>query len=129
MIESLPKKCMRLTISMPDNSVRKAISSALSQRVYLIHKEPEIYFFLGEERDHILLQETFCNCMDFLLNVVIRRKRVSCYHLLALCISLEKGYIVEHIVEDKILLMRIIREVIINGKSKLMRKILSETRS
>jgi predicted nucleic acid-binding Zn finger protein len=128
MIESLPEECRGLAISMPDNSLKKAVSSALSRRIHLIHKEPEIYFFLGEERDHILLREKFCNCMDFLLNVVIRKKRVSCYHLLALCISLEKGYIVERVVEDKVLLMRVIREVIIDGKSRLMRKILSEAR-
>jgi predicted nucleic acid-binding Zn finger protein len=129
MLEELPERCRGLAVSMPENSVKKAVVSALSRRLYLIHRDPEIYFFLGEERDHILLKSRFCNCMDFLLNVVIRRKRVSCYHLLALCISLEKGSLVEHIVGDKVLLMRIIREVVIEGRSRLMRKILSETRS
>jgi len=37
----------------------------------------------GRKMDYLILDDFYCSCDDFYLNVIIRRKSVSCYHLLA----------------------------------------------
>jgi predicted nucleic acid-binding Zn finger protein len=37
----------------------------------------------GKKMDYLILDDFYCSCDDFYLNVIIRRKSASCYHLLA----------------------------------------------
>jgi predicted nucleic acid-binding Zn finger protein len=41
----------------------------------------------GKKMDYLILDDFYCSCDDFYLNVVIRRKATSCYHLLAKTIA------------------------------------------
>ena len=127
-MSEIPEKCFEIANELPINSVKKAVSAAASKKVYKINDNPPIHLFLGEERDHILLPYTFCNCMDFLLNSIIRRKKEYCYHLLSYCIQNEKEGIKKIDLNNKYSLIRIIKEVVEKGKSPLIRKVLSESK-
>jgi predicted nucleic acid-binding Zn finger protein len=37
--------------------------------------------------DYLVIDDFYCSCDDFYLNVIIRRKCASCYHLLAKVIA------------------------------------------
>jgi predicted nucleic acid-binding Zn finger protein len=41
----------------------------------------------GKKMDYLIIDDFYCSCDDFYLNVVIRRKSTSCYHLLAKVIA------------------------------------------
>ncbi|MCD6509778.1 MAG: hypothetical protein J7L11_05255 [Thermoprotei archaeon] len=42
-----------------------------------------IWIVEGHERDYLVIPFIYCDCEDFYLNVVIRRKDDICYHMLA----------------------------------------------
>jgi predicted nucleic acid-binding Zn finger protein len=41
----------------------------------------------GKKMDYLVIDDFYCSCDDFYLNVIIRRKCASCYHLLAKVIA------------------------------------------
>jgi predicted nucleic acid-binding Zn finger protein len=41
----------------------------------------------GKKMDYLIIDDFYCSCDDFYLNVTIRRKSTSCYHLLAKVIA------------------------------------------
>ncbi len=69
-----------------DRGVRAA-QKAFSKGVRKIRFKPsnlEIWLVKGRGRkEHIVLPGIFCDCKDFYLNVVVRRKTHACHHLLA----------------------------------------------
>ncbi|MFX1356611.1 MAG: SWIM zinc finger family protein [Promethearchaeota archaeon] len=46
-----------------------------------------IWTAMGENCEHIIYPKLFCSCRDFYKNVVIKRKRDYCKHILAQIIS------------------------------------------
>jgi predicted nucleic acid-binding Zn finger protein len=67
----------------------------------------------GKKMDYLILDDFYCSCDDFYLNVVIRRKFISCYHLLAKVIAdaLDTYESVERNDEAYLSLMRELRGV------------------
>ncbi|MGQ4833328.1 MAG: hypothetical protein ACP6IS_05500 [Candidatus Asgardarchaeia archaeon] len=43
----------------------------------------EIWIVVGKKKDYLILGDYYCSCIDFLMNVVIKKNRSMCYHLLA----------------------------------------------
>lgn len=41
----------------------------------------------GENQEHLIYPKLFCSCQDFYKNVVIKKKRIFCKHILAQIIS------------------------------------------
>ncbi len=47
----------------------------------------EFWCVQGHEKPHLVLRYTYCDCLDFYMNVVIKGKSECCYHLLAVEIA------------------------------------------
>jgi predicted nucleic acid-binding Zn finger protein len=43
----------------------------------------EVWTVKGKAIDYLVIEDFYCSCDDFYLNVVIRRRLPCCYHLLA----------------------------------------------
>ncbi len=125
LLEEIPVDCRRMVEGLPSSSIKKALASARSGRLFLIWKRPEIMIFVGEERDHLLVPPVFCDCMDYLMNVVMKRQRKYCYHMLSACIAEKEGLLREKVVSDTISVARTIIEIIEYGKALSFRKHLS----
>ena len=80
-----------------------------------------IYIALGTTGDYLLIPKLFCTCKDFELNVIIRRTKGACYHLIALELALKSNSFRELRVNDDTL-NDIIYEVLFNGRSVTLRK-------
>ncbi|MCS7140382.1 MAG: hypothetical protein N3F04_04735 [Candidatus Nezhaarchaeota archaeon] len=42
-----------------------------------------VWVVVGKKRDYWVIPRLYCPCDDFYINVVSRRKKVLCYHLIA----------------------------------------------
>lgn len=42
-----------------------------------------VWIVVGKEREYRVIPHFYCQCDDFYINVVIRRKTTACYHLMA----------------------------------------------
>jgi len=57
-----------------EGCVKKYAFSPSGREVWTVH---------GKKMDYLVIDDLYCGCDDFYLNVVIRRKFPCCYHLLA----------------------------------------------
>ncbi len=121
----IPDECTGIAEGLPEDSVKKAVSAAYGKRLLVVSKRPLIVFFMGENRDHVILPYTYCNCRDYMVNVLSRGIRGYCYHMLAYCIGYNRGLLRDYIIDDKVLLSSMIREIIKYNRSASLRKILS----
>ncbi len=68
----------------------KALEAVQKNAVQLITFAPserELWSVTGHEETHLVLRQTYCDCVDFYMNVVIKRKNECCYHLIAVEIA------------------------------------------
>jgi len=86
-------------------------------------------FFKGRDRDYLLIRRLFCTCKDFEFNVVLRRKRPACYHLIATEVAERGG---RNVVRELQLSVDefydIVYELVLDGKSNTLRKLLLKQR-
>ncbi len=84
-------------------------------------------FFKGSDRDYFIVRRFFCTCKDFEFNVALRRRRPACYHLVATEVAERKGAVKElRLSTDEF--YDIIYELILDGKSNTLRKLLLKRR-
>ncbi len=84
-------------------------------------------FFKGRDRDYFIVRRSFCTCKDFEFNVVLRRRRPACYHLVATEVAEREGTVRElRLSADEF--YDIIYELILDGKSNTLRKLLLKQR-
>jgi len=105
------------------NPPDKALELVRLRRIIkLVSKSGKIlYIALGTTGDYLLIPRLFCTCKDFELNVVIRRTKGTCYHLIALELALRSNSFRELRVDDETL-NDIMYEVLFSGKSVTLRK-------
>lgn len=95
----------------------------LRKVVKLVTNNLEIFIVMGKGGDYLLTPKTFCSCKDFEINVVMRNKKKSCYHLVGLELAINKDLLKEVKVEFNELI-DIVFECIYEGKSRTLRKLL-----
>jgi len=74
-------------------------SSAVKKYVF----EPSgrvMWIVVGREQDYTVVPGLYCQCDDFYINVVVKRKASACYHLIAQLIAEKKGMFEEFRVPD-----------------------------
>lgn len=84
-------------------------------------------FFKGKDRDYFLVRRLFCTCKDFEFNVVLRRKKPACYHLIATEVAEREGTVKELQLSTGEF-YDIMYELILNGRSNTLRKLLLKRR-
>jgi predicted nucleic acid-binding Zn finger protein len=80
----VPEAISRVLLEPPE----KALEAVQERRVVRLRcrgsgEGVELYVFHGRDRDYLLFPRRFCTCKDFELNVVVRRAKGTCYHLVA----------------------------------------------
>ena len=65
----------------------EAVQKNAVQLITFTPSEREIWSVKGQEKTHLVLRHTYCDCVDFYMNVVIKRKNECCYHLIAVEIA------------------------------------------
>jgi len=112
----------RAVINGIKNPPDKALDLVRSKRIVrLVTDRNKYYIAMGVTGDYFLIPRTFCSCKDFELNVVIRRSKGTCYHLIALELAVRKGYLRELKVSEEEL-KAILYEIIYLRKSTTLRK-------
>lgn len=62
--------------------IRAAVEGCVIRHVF-DPSERVVWTVKGKRMDYLVVDDFYCGCDDFYLNVIIRRKSASCYHLLA----------------------------------------------
>jgi predicted nucleic acid-binding Zn finger protein len=62
--------------------VLEVITRGITKYVYKPSNRT-IWVALGEDCEHIIYPKLFCSCQDFYKNVIVKRKRDFCKHILA----------------------------------------------
>lgn len=74
--------------------LKKALEAVNDLRVKKYVLSPSgriIWIVVGKRRDYWVIPKLYCSCDDFYINVISRRKKVLCYHLLAQAIAERVG--------------------------------------
>jgi len=100
------------------------LKKMIKPRLLFYRGDTNIWFYIGTRYDHIIVPRTYCSCKEFLINVMSRKKKLVCKHLLIQELS-EKtsNYRVVEISEPS-LLYKIINEILDMNISPTLRKLL-----
>ncbi|MEM1541343.1 MAG: hypothetical protein QW101_02290 [Ignisphaera sp.] len=101
------------------------IEEALNNRRFIVIKCRgfKFYVFKGLKKDYIVAPCRFCTCDDFVVNYLSRKRENPCYHVVGFKIAETVNKVVELEVDPKIL-AKIVEEVIYDGFSSTLRKLL-----
>ncbi|MFX1389682.1 MAG: hypothetical protein ACFE9Z_06425 [Promethearchaeota archaeon] len=86
----------------PDKSIDviESIKSGIIKYIY--HPSNRVVWAAkGENQEHLIYPKLYCSCQDFYKNVVIKKKRKFCKHILAQVISEALGKFKTIILEDE----------------------------
>ncbi|RWX72733.1 MAG: hypothetical protein Metus_1592 [Candidatus Methanosuratincola subterraneus] len=50
-----------------------------------------VWIVVGKEREYHVIPGLYCQCDDFYINVVIKKKARACYHMIAQALAEERG--------------------------------------
>jgi len=114
------------------SSVPEKVLNALKEMRIILLVSSELrrqaFIFKGKERDYLIIPKLFCTCKDFEFNVVLRKLKPTCYHLIATELALRKNHI-KNVEVDSRVFDEVLYEVIYDGFSKTLRKVLVTGRS
>ncbi len=95
---------------------QKILEILLSKRIYRIRfGDHNFYVYRSGREDYLIIPRVLCTCPDFLMNVIMRRRKGSCIHLKALEIAIKKSYFKE-IVFDKERFERALYSLVLGGR-------------
>ncbi len=72
-------KALDLVISM---AVKKYVFKPSGRTVWIV---------VGREKEYFIIPDAYCQCDDFYINVVIRRRVGTCYHIVAQQLAEKSG--------------------------------------
>jgi len=61
----------------------QAVSNNLVKRYIFSPSGREVWIVVGKNRDYRVLSEIYCDCEDFYVNVIVKRRAEFCYHIIA----------------------------------------------
>ncbi|MFX1563702.1 MAG: hypothetical protein ACFFDP_10415 [Promethearchaeota archaeon] len=61
----------------------QAVSDNLVKRYLFEPSGREAWIVVGKNRDYRVLSDIYCDCEDFYVNVIVKRRAEFCYHILA----------------------------------------------
>jgi|GEM_PF-515988 len=120
----IPEAVSKMLLAPPE----KALEAALERRLVRLRcrrgeEEVELYIFHGKDRDYLVFPRRFCTCKDLELNVIMRRAKGTCYHLVAYEIALARNSLRDVEVECEVL-FNVALEVLLVQRSPTLQKIL-----
>ncbi|RLG74774.1 MAG: hypothetical protein DRO14_05365 [Thermoprotei archaeon] len=109
---------------------KKALEALKEKRVLLLigrNSGRSIYIFKSKERDYLIIPRLLCTCKDYEFNVVLRKTKSACYHLVAAELAIREGEVRKITVNDEVL-DDILYEVIYDSFSRTLRKMMAAGR-
>lgn len=85
------KEILRKTYGAKFRKAEEAVSSMAVKKYIFKPSGRIVWIVVGREKEYFLIPEFYCQCDDFYINVVIRRKVNLCYHILAQAIAEQLG--------------------------------------
>lgn len=82
-----------------------------------------VYVFRGSDRDYLVSPCRMCTCSDFIINFIGRKRGYPCYHVVGFTIA-EKQNRLKYVELDHVTLISIVSEVVSQGFSPKLRKII-----
>ena len=61
----------------------QAVANDLVKRYIFDPSGREAWIVVGKKRDYHILSDIYCDCEDFYINVIVKRRAELCYHILA----------------------------------------------
>jgi len=109
----------------------RALEAVREKRVLLLVSESSkrsMYVFKSRDRDYLIIPGILCTCKDYEFNVVFRKNKLACYHLIAAELAIRRGGVrIIHISDEE--LDNILYEVIYDGFSKTLRRIVASRKN
>jgi len=81
----------------------KALQAVVNDLVKKYVFEPsgrEVWIVVGRSREYPVLSEIYCDCEDFYINVIVKRRADMCYHILAKSLAEALGVFSEVRIDD-----------------------------
>lgn len=78
----------------------QAVSDNLVKRYLFEPSGREAWIVVGKNRDYRVLSEIYCDCEDFYVNVIVKRRAEFCYHILAKILAEALGVFADINVDD-----------------------------
>jgi predicted nucleic acid-binding Zn finger protein len=85
------KERLQKTYGTKFRKAEEAVSSMAVKKYAFKPSRRIVWIVVGREKEYFLIPEFYCQCDDFYINVVIRRKANLCYHILAQAIAERLG--------------------------------------
>lgn len=70
---------------------QEAISSMDVKKYTFKPSDRIVWIVVGKEKEYFIIPKIYCQCDEFYINVVIRRRTKICYHMLAQAIAEKIG--------------------------------------
>ena len=86
--------------------------------------ESPIWFYVGTRSDHLIMPRIFCSCKDFVINVMSRKSKHVCRHLIIQFIGEQKGFYRVVELPDVETFVKIVYEILDINISPTLRKLL-----
>jgi len=105
---------------------------ALKNRRFIIIVDTEtslvLYVFKGVDKDYLVSPCKMCTCSDFVINFLWGKRRHPCYHVIGFYIALKEQKFVKIALNHEEV-KEVVFEIVFQGFSKLLRKVLSRQMS
>ncbi|MET1160764.1 MAG: hypothetical protein ABWW65_07380 [Thermoprotei archaeon] len=90
--------------------------------------ELPIWFYTGVRGDYVLVSRVYCSCKDYIINIMSRKSKKSCKHLIIQKLAEETNEYRVVEVEDLDTLYKIVREILEIGISPTLRGLLHRSK-
>ncbi|MCD6278079.1 MAG: SWIM zinc finger family protein [Desulfurococcales archaeon] len=117
--------------SVSSNIPERALEAVRESRVLLLisrGSRRRLFVFKSRDRDYLIIPRILCTCKDYEFNVVFRRSKPACYHLIATELAIREGRVREVSVGDADF-SNILYEVVYDGFSRTLRRVIAEKNS
>lgn len=78
----------------------QAVANDLVKKYVFEPSGREAWIVVGRSREYPVLSEIYCDCEDFYINVIVKRRADVCYHILAKSLAEALGVFSEVHVDD-----------------------------
>lgn len=69
----------------------RAVNSYSVKKYIFLPSNRTVWIVIGKKKEYFVIPRIYCQCNEFYINVVIKRKSDLCYHILAQAIAEEIG--------------------------------------
>ncbi len=109
-----------LSGSIPGEFERRAREAGLSWRFVRVSRDPEVWIYLGESGDYIVIPGLYCSCPRFQLSLTAGPP-YGCHHVYGLRVAVKEGRYRE---VEGLDLAQVVHEVFTMGRAVSVRRII-----